>query len=136
MVSKVQLVGRPRFRRELRALVDDGELVVVGEAGDPIEACSGAETLCPDVVVIDGELLGREAFTLIAAVKQCCAQARIVFCAPQPGADEVRGALGAGAAGVIGTHQPPREIAAAIRIVADGGSYLCPMVARPRDVAP
>lgn len=136
MAFKVQLIGRPRVRRELRAACErDVELVVVGESGDAAEACAAAEALCPDVIVIDGGIARGAQSAAIAALKQCRGGARVLFCSAQPTADEVRGALGAGASGVIGMQQHEREIAAAVRIIAEGGSYLPPTTTRPRGTA-
>lgn len=49
---------QPSFRRHLRQLLTMAGLEVVGEAGDIAEAEALAETLCPELAVIDVMLPG------------------------------------------------------------------------------
>ena len=124
-------------------LVDDEELVrfglrtvleaaggfeVVGEAGDGAAGVRAARELRPDVVLID---IRMPVLDGLAATRQILAQ-------PDPPqvavlttfhADEyVYSALAAGAAGFLLKDTPPREIAAAVRAVADGTATLSPAV--------
>jgi DNA-binding NarL/FixJ family response regulator len=124
-------------------LVDDEELVrfglrtvleatggftVVGEAGDGAAAVAAARELRPDVVLID---IRMPVLDGLAATKQ-------ILALPDPPQvavlttfhlDEyVYAALAAGAAGFLLKDTPPRQIAAAVRAVADGTATLSPAV--------
>jgi DNA-binding NarL/FixJ family response regulator len=124
-------------------IVDDEELVrfglrtvleaaggfeVVGEAGDGAAGVRAARELRPDVVLIDIRM----------PVMDGLAATREILAAPQPPqvavlttfhVDEyIYAALAAGAAGFLLKDTPPREIAAAVRAVADGTATLSPAV--------
>jgi DNA-binding NarL/FixJ family response regulator len=105
-----------------------GDFEVVGEAGDGAAAVREAQALRPDVVLIDIRM----------PVKDGLAATREILALPHPPqvcvlttfhADEyVYAALAAGAAGFLLKDTPPREIAAAVRSVADGTATLSPAV--------
>lgn len=124
-------------------LVDDEELVrfglrtvleaaggfeVVGEAGDGASGVRAARELAPDVVLVD---IRMPVLDGLAATEQILALPR----PPQIAVlttfylDEyVYAALAAGAAGFLLKDTPPREIAAAVRAVAEGTATLSPRV--------
>ncbi|TYP86583.1 response regulator transcription factor [Blastococcus xanthinilyticus] len=124
-------------------LVDDEELVrfglrtvlesaggfeVVGEAGNGADGVRAAAELRPDVVLIDVRM----------PVMDGLAATRQILALPHPPqvavlttfhVDEyVHAALAAGAGGFLLKDTPPREIAAAVRAVADGTATLSPAV--------
>jgi DNA-binding NarL/FixJ family response regulator len=107
-----------------------GDFEVVGEAGDGEAAVAAAHELRPDVVLIDIRM----------PVLDGLAATRRILALPNPPqvavlttfhVDEyVYAALAAGAAGFLLKDTPPREIAAAVRAVADGTATLSPAVTR------
>jgi DNA-binding NarL/FixJ family response regulator len=113
----------------LRTVLEaSGDFEVVGEAGDGAAAVREAQSLRPDVVLID---IRMPVLDGLAATRQ-------ILALPHPPqvavlttfhVDEyVYAALAAGAAGFLLKDTPPREIAAAVRAVADGTATLSPKV--------
>ena len=105
-----------------------GDVEVVGEAGNGADGVRAARELVPDVVLVD---IRMPVLDGLAATEQLLAL-------PQPPQvavlttfylDEyVYAALAAGAAGFLLKDTPPREIAAAVRAVAEGTATLSPKV--------
>jgi DNA-binding NarL/FixJ family response regulator len=105
-----------------------GDFEVVGEAGNGADGVAAARELEPDVVLTDIRMPVMDG---LAGTKQLLALPK----PPQVAVlttfhvDEyVYAALAAGAAGFLLKDTPPREIAAAVRAVADGTATLSPAV--------
>ena len=132
MTIRVLLVDDEELVRfGLRTVLEAaGDFEVVGEAGDGEAAVAAAHELRPDVVLIDIRM----------PVLDGLSATRRILALPQPPqvavlttfhVDEyVYAALAAGAAGFLLKDTPPREIAAAVRAVADGTATLSPAVTR------
>ena len=105
-----------------------GDFEVVGEAGNGADGVRAARELVPDVALVD---IRMPVLDGLAATEQLLALPR----PPQVAVlttfylDEyVYAALAAGAAGFLLKDTPPREIAAAVRAVAEGTATLSPRV--------
>jgi DNA-binding NarL/FixJ family response regulator len=130
MTIRVLLVDDEELVRfGLRTVLEAaGDFTVVGEAGNGLAAVHAVQELRPDVVLMDIRM----------PVKDGLAATREILALPHPPqvavlttfhADEyVYAALAAGAAGFLLKDTPPREIAAAVRAVADGTATLSPKV--------
>jgi DNA-binding NarL/FixJ family response regulator len=117
-------------RRGLATLLAPrNKMTVVGEAANGREAVQLAQTLQPDVIVMDllmPELTGVEA---IQAIKQAQPEARILVLASFAERGDVQAALQAGALGYLLKATPPNELLSAIRSVAQG------VLTLPRELA-
>lgn len=138
MSVRLHLVAEdPQLRQALRTLFDrEPDLVVVAEADGTEAARARVAAAAPDLLVVDADLRASNAYELVRAVKAASPRVRVLLLAGPPTCDGVCAALLAGAAGVAGKVQPPRELVAAVRVVAQGGCYLPPSVAgavRTRD---
>ena len=113
----------------LRTVLEaSGDFTVVGEAGDGAAGVKAARDLRPDVVLIDIRMPVMDGLT---ATKQILAQPdppQVAVLTTFHVDDYVYAALAAGAAGFLLKDTPPREIAAAVRAVADGTATLSPKV--------
>jgi DNA-binding NarL/FixJ family response regulator len=127
MSVTVQIVGNdPEFRDSLRMVLDrEPDLTVFDEIGAPRSRRRLAGSSGPDVVVVDADQPG-ERWPPTPGRRARRGRPRVLVLLGSPRPDGVRAALAAGAAGVVGKIQPVREILSAIRVVAAGGSYVCP----------
>ncbi len=134
---------RPAPRRIRVLLVDDEELVrfglrtvleaagdmdVVGEAGDGAAAVAAARELRPDVVLTDIRMPGTDGLAATRGILALPDPPQVAVLTTFHVDEYVYAALAAGAAGFLLKDTPPREIAAAVRAVADGTATLSPAV--------
>ena len=108
-------------RKGVRALLaTERDIQVVGEAGNGAEAVAKAETLCPDVILMDlmmPELDGIEATRQITAN---IPGARVIVLTSFAADDKVFPAIKAGALGYLLKDSGPEELLRAIRQVYRG----------------
>jgi DNA-binding NarL/FixJ family response regulator len=124
-------------------LVDDEELVrfglrtvlesvggfeVVGEAGDGAAGVAAARELRPDVVLTDIRMPGMDGLAATREILALPDPPQVAVLTTFHVDEYVYAALAAGAAGFLLKDTPPREIAAAVRAVADGTATLSPAV--------
>ncbi len=105
-----------------------GDMEIVGEAGNGREAVEQAERLMPDVVVMDvamPELNGIEATRRIARLAP---RARVLALSMHKDSVYVREILRAGARGYLLKDMIEQDLVAAVRAVAKGDGYLSPAV--------
>jgi len=128
LIADDQELVRTGFRVVLDA---EPDLEVIGEADDGLAAIEAAETLRPDVVLMDirmPNLDGIEATRRIAARD---GSPRILILTTFDLDDYVYEALRAGASGFLLKNMAGEDIVAAVRQVARGGdSILAPAVTR------
>ena len=118
-------VVRQGFKMILGAQSD---MEIVAEAGNGREAVETAETLRPDVVVMDvamPELNGIEATRRLA---QSAPHTRVLALSMHKDSVYVREILRAGARGYLLKDSPAGELLSAVRAVAGGEGYLSPAV--------
>jgi DNA-binding NarL/FixJ family response regulator len=129
-VSKLRLLiadDQPLMRAGFRAVLEaTGEMEIVGEAGDGLQAVTLARRLDPDVVLMDirmPELDGIEATRRLPHHR--------VLILTTFGLDEyIVAAIRAGASGFILKDVPAAELVHAVRVVASGDALLSPTVTR------
>jgi len=119
------------FRAGLRLLLEaGGDMEVVGEAGDGLEAVEKALTLQPDLVLMDLAMPTLNGVEAIRRIKE--RQPRMPILALTMHEDDryFFRALQAGASGYVVKGSRAEELLTAIRVVCRGEVYLCPSVAR------
>jgi DNA-binding NarL/FixJ family response regulator len=105
-----------------------GDFEVVGEAGDGAAGVTAARELRPDVVLTDIRMPGMDGLTATKQILALPDPPQVAVLTTFHVDEYVYAALAAGAAGFLLKDTPPREIAAAVRAVADGTATLSPKV--------
>ncbi|SER93738.1 response regulator [Actinokineospora terrae] len=118
------------MRAGLCGIVDSAEdLTVVGAAEDGLRAVELARELRPDVVLMDVRMPGLDGVAATARVTASTA-ARVLVLTTFDLDEHVHAALRAGASGFLLKDTPPRDLLAALRVVAAGDALLAPTVTR------
>ena len=134
MTTRVLLVDdQPLLRTGFRMILSaEGDLSVVGEAGDGASAVEMARRLKPDVVLMDIRMPGMDGIQATRALAGPGVEEPIkVLMLTTFGSDEyVVESLRAGASGFLLKDAPAEDLVEAIRIVAAGEALLAPSVTR------
>jgi len=119
------------LRAGLKALLGmQPDLMVVGEAGDGDEALRLAESLRPDVVLLDISMPGVDGLAALRQMRQCAPMSRTLILTMHADEGFLRAALAEGAAGYILKRSAEGDLLAAIRAVARGEAFLDPALTR------
>jgi DNA-binding NarL/FixJ family response regulator len=115
----------PVVRQGLRALLEvQDDMTVAGEAGDGPAAISLAESLRPDIVLLDLKLPGMDGVAVLRPLRAAGLRVLVLTSATEPSA--AAAAVRAGAAGVVYKDIDPAALVRAIRSVHDGNMLLAP----------
>lgn len=115
------------IRAGLRAMLEAEEgLRVIGEAADAPAAQKLVRDRHPDVLVLDLQMPGAEPASDVSALREEVPATAIVVLTMQADPRKARDLLRSGAAGYVLKQAAERQLTAAIRAVARGGSYVDP----------
>jgi two-component system response regulator NreC len=115
------------IRTGLRAMLEGEEdLRVIGEAADAAGARKLTRDRRPDVLVLDLQMPGAEPASDVPRLREEVPDTAIVVLTMQSDPRRARELLRAGAAGYVLKQAAERQLTAAIRAAAGGGSYIDP----------
>jgi two-component system response regulator NreC len=115
------------IRTGLRALLEaEEDLRVIGEAPDAAAARKLVRDRRPDVLVLDLQMPGAEPASDVPALREEVPGTAIVVLTMQSDPRRARELLRAGASGYVLKQAAERQLTAAIRAAAGGGSYIDP----------
>ncbi len=118
-------------RKGLLALIQTEEgMEVVGEAADGAEAVELAETLRPDVILLDLVMPRMDGIEAIRGIRQNDPEARVLVLTSFSEDEKVLTAIEVGAMGCLLKDATPDELLRAIRDVHQGRSALNPEIAQ------
>ena len=119
---RVMLVDdHPIMRNGLRdALEDVGDFEVVGLAGDGVEAVSAAQSLEPEVIVMDVMMPNKDGVDACREIMELLPDTKVLMLTASTEEDAAVEAVAAGATGYLQKYSGPEELADAIREVAEG----------------
>lgn len=122
MVIRVLVVDdHPVVAQGVANVVDgDTAIDVVGAASTAAEAVRCAESLRPDVVLLDVRLPDSDVVATVRGIAAASASSAVVLFTGDTGHRDVRAALEAGALGVVAKDALPADLRTAIRAAADG----------------
>jgi DNA-binding NarL/FixJ family response regulator len=125
VISVLIVDDHPVVRQGLRALLEvQDDMAVAGEAGDGPAAISLAESLRPDIVLLDLKLPGMDGVAVLRPLRAAGLRVLVLTSATEPSA--AAAAVRAGAAGVVYKDIDPAALVRAIRSVHDGNVLLAP----------
>jgi DNA-binding NarL/FixJ family response regulator len=135
MISVLVVDDQPMIRLGIRAILDaQTDMTVAGEAGDGRTAVQQARHLGPDVVlmdvrmpVLDGLAATRE---LLDSDTDLPSRPRVLMLTTFDADQYVYEALRSGASGFLLKDSTPEELAAAVRVAAEGEAMLSPGITR------
>jgi two-component system, NarL family, response regulator NreC len=115
------------IRAGLRAMLEvEDDLRVIGEAADAPGAAKLVRDRRPDVLVLDLQMPGAEPASDVPALRREVPSTAIVVLTMQSDPRRARELLRAGASAYVLKQAAERQLTAAIRTAAQGGSYIDP----------
>ncbi len=112
------------FRKGLRAALAADGFEVCGEARDAEEAVSSAETLLPDVVVLDILMPGLSGLEVVEKILAVSPQSKVLMLTASESPEDLLECIKTGARGYMVKDTPFEQLAYAIRDVVDGGAAI------------
>jgi DNA-binding NarL/FixJ family response regulator len=106
-----------------------GECEIVGQVGDGRALVAAAETLKPDLIVLDISMPLLNGLEAARQIKQKLRSVKLVFLTMNEDADLAAEAFRAGASAYLLKRSVASELLTAIREVMQGRSYITPLVA-------
>lgn len=106
---------------------------VVGEAANGDEAIRLAESLAPDVVVLDLSMPGTSGLEAARQIRAHVPESRILILSIHDHAEYVQQSVGAGAQGYLRKDSSPAQLRAAVRAVHAGEPVFSDITASPPD---
>ncbi len=128
---KIYLIDDHPIVREgfARAIEDEPDMVVIGQAGNAAEALKDAMTLSPDVALVDLNIPDRDGIELLAVLRVQLPHTKLLVLSGYDDEYRVAEALRAGAHGYLVKTSPLAEVIDGIRRVAVGGAPLSANIA-------
>ena len=109
-------------------LAPEPDIIVVGEAGGGEEGIGLALDLKPDVVLMDVRMPIMDGLTALERLKKTVPSASVIMVTLYDDTDYLLRAVSAGAAGYILKDAHRSELVRAVRVTADGGAIIEPMM--------
>ncbi|GFE12444.1 DNA-binding response regulator [Streptomyces glebosus] len=118
-------------RAGLRMILEPAEgIEVVAEASDGGAAITAAAKHRPDVVLMDVRMAGMDGLTALKELRRSADGPKVIMLTTFDLDDYVHTALRNGAAGFLLKDTSPRDLAGAVRTVAEGSAMLTPKVTK------
>jgi len=131
MSERILIVDdHPLTRDALSSLLAAGGFDVVGEAADGAAALELAQSLQPDLVLLDLSMPGLDGLSALPRLRAAAPRCEVVVLTASGTEDNLLAAIRGGAAGYLLKSEPPERIVAFLRGVANGEAALSGEIAR------
>ena len=117
-------------------LETEADMEIVGEAQDGREAVRLADRLLPDVVIMDLMMPGLDGASATKEILQAHPETKILILSAYSTADGIAHAIESGVSGVLAKNTNGKQLIAAIRKVATGGTAISPDMRRQIETEP
>ncbi len=127
---KVMLVDdQPLLRMGFRLILEgEQDMRIVGEAADGLEALTQAETLAPDVVLMDVRMPRMDGIEATERLAKAHPETKIIILTTFDLDEYAFSGLQAGASAFLLKDVAPEELVSAVRLVASGDAVVAPRV--------
>jgi two-component system nitrate/nitrite response regulator NarL len=113
------------FRRGVSQMISaDADFLVIGEAASGLEGLALAETLRPDLVLIDLNMKGMNGLQTLAHIKEAKLESRCIVLTVSDAEDDLLEALRAGADGYLLKDMEPEDLCASLKKAMSGVTVL------------
>lgn len=112
------------WRGGVKAMLDDTEFQVIGEASSGSEGVEQAKKLLPQLVLLDIRMSGGDGLDALEAIKSELPQTAVIMLTTYDNPTYMARAVGAGASGYLLKGVPFEELLEALRAVASGEMLL------------
>jgi len=120
------------FRKSLKLLIEsDGDIEVVGEAKNGLEAVRLIVSLHPEVVVMDLAMPLLNGLEATRQIMETSPATRVLILSAHPDPEYIKQAVMCGASGYLIKQSSTQVLAQAVREVFKGNSFFCAPIAKP-----
>jgi DNA-binding NarL/FixJ family response regulator len=119
------------FRRSLKVLIElDGDIEVVGEAKNGLEAVRLTGSLQPEVIVMDIAMPSLNGLQATQQIMEILPATRVLILSAHPDPEYIKQAVICGASGYLIKQSSTHVLAHAVREVFKGNSFFCAPIAK------
>jgi DNA-binding NarL/FixJ family response regulator len=119
------------FRKSLKLLLElDGDIQVVGEAKNGLEAVRLNRNLHPKVIVMDLSMPVLNGLQATVQIMETSPGTRVLILSAHPDPEYIKQAVICGASGYLIKQSSTHVLAQAVREVLEGNSFFCAPIAR------